>query len=172
MRAVGDVLERLAVVDAERLELIATLRTLGFRSRGFVGEYGELIACALYPGSRLASPSQAGYDLVVEGLGLVQVKTLRSTPANHRTSMGIMRDPYDMLFALRLDVAFKPVSAWEIPRAAVEAVYPHGTRTSLTQRLVADATVREIEPDRLRAAALAVASGEVGDRASPRVDHD
>ena len=164
MRTVGEVLERLAAVDAERLALIATLRSLGFRSRGFVGEYGELIACALYPGSRLAPPSQAGYDLVVDGLGLVQVKTLRSTPTNHRTSMGVMRDPYDVLFALRLDVAFRPVAAWEIPRAVLEAAYPHGTRTSLTQRLVSGATVRAIEPHRLEAAALVVATGQ----ASPR----
>jgi hypothetical protein len=63
---IGNVLERLAAVDAERLELIAALRTVGFRSRGLVGEYGELIVAALYPGSRRAPPSQAGYDLIVD----------------------------------------------------------------------------------------------------------
>ena len=64
VRTVGEVLERLATgVDAERLEPIAALRTVGFRSRGFVGEYGGRIVAALYPGSRRAPPSQAGYDL-------------------------------------------------------------------------------------------------------------
>lgn len=66
---------------AERIEPVGVLRSVGFRSRSFVGEYGELLAAAAYPSSRRAPPSQASYDLVVEDLGLVQVKTLRSTPA-------------------------------------------------------------------------------------------
>lgn len=164
MFTVGDILERLAAIDAERLQLIGDLRDMGFRSRGLVGEYGELLAAAIYPQSRRAAPSQAGYDLIVEGLGLVQVKTLRSTPTNHRTSMGVMRHPYDVLVAIRLDVAYRPVGGWEIPREAVEAVYPYGQRTSLTAQLLGKPGVREIEQARLEAATLAVARGRVDSR--------
>jgi hypothetical protein len=159
VRNVAEILGRLAAVDAQRLELIATLREMGFRSRGFVGEYGELLVAAIYPNARRAPPSQPGYDLVVDVLGLVQVKTLRSTPTNHRTSMGAMHDPYDVLVALRLDVNYQPVAGWEIPREAVETIYPHGQRTSLTARLVAAAGVREIDTARLQAAAIAVGRG-------------
>ena len=86
MDSVGDILKRLAVLDTERVELLTQLRTMGFRSRGLVGEYGELLAAALY-GVPLPASSQPGYDLDVPGLGAVQVKTLRSTPGNRRTSM-------------------------------------------------------------------------------------
>jgi hypothetical protein len=132
---VADILKRLAVLDAERVELLTQLRTMGFRSRGLVGEYGELIAAALYD-APLPASSQPGYDLDVPGLGLVQVKTLRSTPANRRTSMGPMKDPYDVLLAIRLDPDYRPQAAWQIPRATVERTYPHGTRTSLTAKLL------------------------------------
>jgi hypothetical protein len=45
---VGEILKRLAVLDEERVELLTLLRTMGFRTRGLVGEYGELLAAALY----------------------------------------------------------------------------------------------------------------------------
>lgn len=135
---------------------------MGFRSRGLVGEYGELIVEALYGASAQRAPaSQPGYDLDVEGLGLVQVKTLRSTPANPRTSMGVLREPYDVLFALRLDVDYQPTAAWVLPRSAVEAVYPPGTRTSLTATLLRQCSVKEVSSDRLRQAAEMVAEGTI-----------
>jgi hypothetical protein len=78
--------------------------------------------------------------------------------------MGVMRHPYDTLVALRLDAAYRPVGGWEIPREAVEAVYPHGRRTSLTAKLLSQTGVRVIELRRLAAAALAVAEGGVSRR--------
>lgn len=131
---------------------------MGFRSRGLVGEYGELLAAAIYE-VPLPDFSPAGYDLEVPRLGLVQVKTLRSTPGNHRMSMGPMKDPYDVLLAIRLDADYRPTAAWQLPRAAVESVYPHGTRTSLTTKLLDQPNVTEISEDRLAAAAGRVAEG-------------
>ena len=46
LRTVGEVLARLAEIDAERIALMSQLRD-GLRSRGLVGEYGELIATAV-----------------------------------------------------------------------------------------------------------------------------
>jgi hypothetical protein len=159
VETVGEILRRLAAVDAERIELISSLRAMGFRSRGLVGEYGELVAEALYGATaRRASASQPGYDLEVEGVGLVQVKTLRSTPANPRASMGVLREPYDALFALRLGVDYQPTVAWLIPRSAVEAVYSPGVRTSLTTTLLRQRGVQEIEASSLRNAAEIVAA--------------
>jgi hypothetical protein len=143
------------------MALIGELRTMGFRSRGMVGEYGELIAAAVYGEARRAPPSAPGYDLDVDGVGRVQVKTLRSTPTNKRTSMGAMRDPYDVLFALRLDADYVPTGAWEIPRSAVEAVYSHGERTSLTTKLINQPGVREIPAEDLRSATDSITQGQI-----------
>src|SRR5213082_2926631 len=118
MENVGDILKRLAVLDGERVKLLTQLRAMGFRSRGLVGEYGELLAAALYD-VPLSTSSKPGYDLEVPDLGLVQVKTLRSTPGNRRTSMGPMKDPYDVLLAIRLNADYQPEAAWQIPRAIV-----------------------------------------------------
>ena len=158
METVRDILRRLAAIDAERIDLISSLSAMGFRSRGLVGEYGELVAEALYGASaRRAAPSQPGYDLQVEGLGLVQVKTLRSTPANPRASMGVLREPYEVLLALRLGVGYEPTGAWLIPRRAVEAVYAPGKRTSLTATLLRQRGVEAISMSSLENAARIVA---------------
>jgi hypothetical protein len=114
MDTVGEILKRLAVLDDERVELLTQLRTMGFRTRGLVGEYGELLAAALYD-APLPVSSRPGHDLEVPGLGLVQVKTLRSTPGNARTSMGPMNDPYDILLAIRLGADYRPTAAWRFP---------------------------------------------------------
>lgn len=159
MDNVGDILKRLAVLDSERVGLLTQLRTMGFRSRGLVGEYGELLAAAHYHVS-LSVSSKPGYDLEVPGLGLVQVKTLRSTPSNRRTSMGPMKDPYDVLLAIRLNADYHAEAAWQIPRATVELVYPHGTRTSLTAKLVAGPSVVCITREQLAEAARRVAAGK------------
>lgn len=160
METVGDILRRLAEIDAERIALISSLRAMGFRSRGLVGEYGELVAEALYGArARRAAPSQPGYDLQVDGLGLVQVKTLRSTPTNPRASMGVLREPYDVLHALRLGVSYEPTGGWLIPRRAVEAVYAPGKRTSLTATLLRQRGVEEISTSSLANAARIVAQG-------------
>lgn len=67
--------------------------------------------------------------------------------------MGIMKDPYNVLLAIRLDADYRPVAAWQMPRDAVELVYPHGSRTSLTAKLLASPAVVSIEPAQLAAAA-------------------
>lgn len=160
MDNVGEILKRLAVVDGERMELITCLRSMGFRSRGLVGEYGELLAAALY-GIPLSVSSQPGYDLDVPQLGRVQVKTLRSTPSNRRWSMGVMKDPYDVLLAIELDADYRPTAAWQIPRSSVELLYPHGARTSLTAKLRNSPGVEQIGAERLAKAALRVASRSI-----------
>ncbi len=165
MDRVSDILKRLAVLDAERLELLTQLRTTGFRSRGLVGEYGELLAAALY-GVPLPASSQPGYDLDVPGLGAVQVKTLRSTPTTRRTSMGPMTDPYEVLLAIRLDADYRPQAAWQIPRSTVELLYPHGARTSLTAKLLAGPNVVQLSEERLIEAEQRVGAGGVRGRPS------
>jgi len=84
------------------------------QGRGLVGEIGERIASAHY-GVELAPPSTPGYDLLDRDGRRVQVRTLRSTPENHRTTLGTPNEPYDVLFAVRLDEAFMPVAAIEVP---------------------------------------------------------
>jgi hypothetical protein len=163
MASVGDILKRLGVLDAERIELLTQLRTMGFRSRGLVGEYGELLAASLYDVS-LPVTAPPGYDLEVPGLGRVQVKTLRSTATSRRTSMGPMKDPYDVLLAIRLDAEYRPTAAWQIPRTTIELIYPHGTRTSLTARLLSGPDVVAIPSERLLEAARHVGAGEAADR--------
>ena len=138
---------------------------MGFRTRGLVGEYGELLAAALYD-TPLPVSLQPGYDLEVPGLGLVQVQTLRSTPGNDRTSMGPMKDPYDVLLAIRLSADYRAKAAWEIPRTTVELTYPHGTRTSLTGKLLAGPNIVPIPEERLVGAARRVAAGEAAGRRS------
>jgi hypothetical protein len=158
MGSVGDILKRLAVVDAERVALLTQLRTMGFRSRGLVGEYGELLAAAIYD-VPLPPSSPPGYDLEVPGMGLVQVKTLRSTATNRRTSMGVMKDPYDVLLAIRLDANYQVECAWQVPRTTVELIYAHGSRTSLTAKLLAGPDVVRIPQATVIAAARGVAAG-------------
>jgi hypothetical protein len=155
MTSITEMLARLAELDSERREVLEELLGLGFRARSLVGEYGEMIAAAYY-GVERAGPSEPGYDLEAPEVGKVQVKTLRDAPSYRRTSMGVMRDPYDTLFALRLDIHYRPVAAIEVPREVLEQLYPHGTRTSWTQALVARPGVVHIGTDELQAAADAV----------------
>lgn len=90
-----------------------------------------------------------GYDLVAADGRLVQVRTLRSAANGERTSMGVMRDPYDTLFAVKLSIDFEPLRAIEVARPVLERHYPHGTRTSWTKRLEAHDEVRRISANAL-----------------------
>ncbi len=153
---IAGAIRQLAELDAQRLALMNRLVGLGFRSRGLVGEYGEMIVAAYY-GVEAAGPSQKGFDLEAEG-EQIQVKTLRSTPGNERTSMGVLTEPYSLLFALRLRADFTPKVAYKIPRAVVEAVYPPGTRTSLTKKLLEDSTVKTVTEEELLLAVAALDS--------------
>lgn len=148
----ADALARLATLDAERRGLIEELVHRGFRGRNLVADYGELIAAAYYGADR-AAPSQPGYDLQAPLVGRVQVKTLRDSPTYRRTSMGAMREPYDTLFAIRLNVGYEVVRAIEVPRPVLEQLYPHGTRTSWTKKLDGQPGVNHIVLEQLRAAA-------------------
>jgi hypothetical protein len=137
-------MEQLCTAERARREAIATLRGLGvLRSRGLVADLGEGIAAAFYSVA-LAPPSTPGYDLETKDGRKVQVRTLRDTPTNHRTSMGVMKEPYDTLLAIRLNADYRPTCAIEVPRSILEQHYPHGTRTSWTMRLETAEGVRRI----------------------------
>lgn len=149
-------LRALGALDEARRGVIGRLLRRGFRNRGFVGEYGELLAGELYPASERAPASEPGYDLLAridDRVVQVQVKTVHDIGAYARNSLGVMRDPYEVLLAIRLDPSFEPVAAIQAPREAVEEFYPPGTRVSWTQRLASHPAVHDISPARLRAAA-------------------
>jgi hypothetical protein len=142
-------MEQLREAERARREAITTLRDLGvLRSRGLVAELGEGLA-ANYYGVDLAPPSTPGYDLQTDDGRKVQVRTLRDTPTTHRTSMGVMKEPYDVLLAIRLDQDYSPTRAIEVPRPLLEEHYRHGTRTSWTTRLEQANGVRRISAQEL-----------------------
>lgn len=116
------------------------------RSWGIVADYGETLA-ARYYGVKLAPPSTPGYDLIARDGRRVQVRTLRMTPENARASMGVLKEPYDVLLAIRVDQDYRPLYAIEVPRRVVEQHYPAGTRTTWTKKLEKDA--QRIEADEL-----------------------
>lgn len=116
------VLDELSEMDRLRRRKIDRLRELGFRSRSTTGEYGELIA-SLYYGSPLAPASTPGYDLSTPDGLRVSVKTLRSTPENRRTRIPSLHEPYDLLFALRIDENYVPEEAIEVPHSSVSPEY-------------------------------------------------
>lgn len=134
---------RLTKAERARRRAINDLLALGvIRSRGIVGELGEALAAAFY-GVQLALPSTAGYDLVTRDGVRVQVKTLRCTPENMRASIGPLREPYDVMLAIRLDEDYSPLEAIEVPREVVEEYFGHG-RVTWQKRLANDPRVRRI----------------------------
>ena len=58
--------------------------------------------------------------------------------------MGVMKEPYDTLFAVKFTVDYEPMRAIEVPREILERHYPHGSRTSWTKRLELAEGVRRI----------------------------
>jgi hypothetical protein len=146
---VDKALDRLRAAEAARREAVSELIQLGvIRSRGLVADYGEALA-ARYYGVELQPPSTPGFDLITRDGLRVQVRALRSTPGNYRRSMGFMKDPYDLLLAVRLDQDYRPIYAIEVPRDVLERHYAPGTRISLTNRLENDPGVRRIEAETL-----------------------
>jgi hypothetical protein len=113
------------------------------RSRGMVGEQREALAAAYY-GVPLAPASTPGYDLVTREGMRVQVKTLRGTPGNMRASIGWLTEPYDLMFAIRVDENHAATEAIEVPRAVVEELFGLGGRVTWLKRLADDARVRRI----------------------------
>ncbi len=143
-------MERLCEAERARHEAIGELMTLGVvRSRRFVSDLGEAFAARSYGVELAPSGNNPGYDLEDTDNRLVQVKTLRSEPNRERTLMGAMKDPYDVLLAIKLSFDYEPLRAIEVPRTVLERHYPHGKRTSWTKRLEFDPGVRRISRDEL-----------------------
>jgi hypothetical protein len=131
------ILKDLATCDAERRALISQLRERKYvRGRGLVGELGEWLAHCHYE-VPLAPAGTPGYDLIHNGRR-IQVRTVRSTPGNKRTVLGTMREPYDVLLALRFDEFFWVTGALEVPRAVLDALFPDGRRVTWTCALTDD----------------------------------
>jgi len=147
---IGKAMERLCEAERARHEAIGELMTLGVvRSRRFVSDLGEAFAARYYGVELAPSGNNPGYDLEDTDNRLVQVKTLRSEPNRERTLMGAMKDPYDVLLAIKLSFDYEPLRAIEVPRTVLERHYPHGKRTSWTKRLEFDPGVRRISRDEL-----------------------
>ncbi|MGN6586598.1 MAG: DUF6998 domain-containing protein [Solirubrobacterales bacterium] len=147
---VGRAMEHLCAAERARREAIGELMTLGVvRSRRLVSDLGEALAARYYGVELAPSGNNPGYDLEDTDNRLIQVKTLRSEPNRERTLMGVMKDPYDVLLAIKLSFDYEPLRAIEVPRAVLECHYPHGERTSWTKRLESDPGVCRISRDEL-----------------------
>lgn len=141
---------RLTAAEQARREAIDELIRLGVvRSRRLVADLGEEIAARFYGVPLAENANEPGYDLIARDGRRIQVRALRSEPHRERTLMGVMKEPYDTLFAVKFTVDYHPMRAIEVPRDALERHYPHGTRTSWTKRLEYDEAVRRIPPQRL-----------------------
>lgn len=148
--AVIEAMGRLCEAERARREAIDDLIQLGVvRSRRLVADIGEALASRFYGAPLVTNANEPGYDLVAPDGRLVQVRALRSEPHRERTLMGVMKEPYDALFAVKLSVDYEPLRAIEVPRAVLEAHYPHGARTSWTKRLEYDPGVRRIPREQL-----------------------
>jgi hypothetical protein len=150
--ALDDAMARLRAAERERRAAIDELIRLGvIRSHTLVGDLGELIAARYYCVD-LPSPFTPGYDLVDRQGNRVQVKTLRATPTRPRTIIGDVRDPCDVVLAIRLDFDYAPTEAIEIPRAVADQFVGKNGKVSWTHKLVAHPDVRHISAAELVAA--------------------
>jgi hypothetical protein len=138
-----EVMRKLAEADRARRSAIKDLRALrAVRSRSLVGELGEALAARFY-GVQLEPPSTPGFDLITRDGKRVQVRTLRSTPENKRTTIGTLKGSYDLLFAIRFDEEYRPTEAIEVPREVIEELFGE-RRVTWTKALEADSRVRRI----------------------------
>lgn len=117
------------------------------RSRTLVGDIGERVAAGYY-NVELEPIMQPGFDMLAPDGRRVQVRTLRST-SYLRTTIGYMHEPYDVLFALRLNEDFEPEEALEIPRAVVDEMFGD-SRVAWTNALAADPRVHRIDSRKLQ----------------------
>lgn len=125
--AASDPVERamqaLRKAERGRRRAIKELIQLGVvRSRTFVGDLGEQLVADYY-GVDLEPPSTPGFDLRRKDKKRVQVRTLRSTSDNYRTTIGHQKEPYDFIFVLRLDEDYKPTVGLEVPRKAIKELF-------------------------------------------------
>jgi hypothetical protein len=129
-------MERLCSAERARREAIDDLIRLGVvRSRRLVADLGEALAARYYGVPLADNANELGYDLVTSDGRFVQVRALRSEPHRERTLMGVMKEPYDTLFAVKFTVDYEPLRAIEVPRNVLERHYRHGARASWTKRL-------------------------------------
>ena len=118
-----------------------------------MGDLDEAMAAAYY-GCRLEPPGTPGYDLITRDGLRVQVRALTCTPENFRKVIGTLREPYDVLFAIRLHPDYSPLEALEAleaPKVVVDD-YFGGRRVNWTKKFAADSRVRKISAEDLRAA--------------------
>lgn len=137
-------MERLRAAERERRAAIEELMRLGVvRSRVLVGDLGEQIA-ARYYGVELAPAFTPGHDLIDRRGRRIDVKTLRATPERPRSIIGELKEPCDVLLAIRLAFDYTPTEALEMPvQVAREYVGKNG-KVSWTQRLATDPRVLRI----------------------------
>ncbi len=108
-------MDRLRAAERERHAAVGELVQLGVvRSRVLVGDIGEQIVARFY-GLELAPAFTPGYDLIDRHGRRVQVSALRATPERPRTIIGEMKEPCDVVLAIRLDFDYSPTEALEIP---------------------------------------------------------
>jgi hypothetical protein len=139
--ALDAAMARLRAAERERRPAIDDLIGLGaIRSHVLVG---DLIA-ARYYGVELPPAFTPGYDLVDQRGNRVQVKTLRATPTRPRTIIGEVKDPCDLVLAIRLDFDYAPTEAIEIPRAVAGLFVGKNGNVSWTAKLGSHPQVRSI----------------------------
>lgn len=147
---VAEAMWRLCAAERTRRQAIDDLIALGvLRSRRLVADIGEALAARYYGVALALNANTPGYDLERSDGRRVQVRTLRSEPHRERTLMGVMKEPYDVLLAIKLSVDYEPLRAIEVSRSVLERHYPHGMRTSWTKRLENDPEVRLISREEL-----------------------
>jgi hypothetical protein len=164
---IADAMRRLNAPErAHRRAVDDLIRLRVVRSRRLVADLGEELASRYYGVPLASNANERGFDLIASDGRRIQVRALRSEPSRERTLMGVMREPYDALFAVKFTVDYEPrapskcrgqsssatirtLRAIEVPRAVLERHYPHGARTSWTKRLEYDDGVTRIARDEL-----------------------
>ncbi|HEX7292427.1 MAG TPA: hypothetical protein VF250_15005 [Conexibacter sp.] len=137
---IADAMARLCAAERDRREAIDDLIALGVvRWRRLVADIGEALAARYYGVPLAANANEPGYDLVARDGLRIQVRTLRSEPHRERTVMGVMKEPYDALFAVKLSVDYEPLPSkgewWFLqPRAERDAGAPQGGRLARRAR--------------------------------------
>lgn len=138
--SIDEAMKRLRAAERARRAAIEELIGLGVvRSHVLVGDIGERIAAERY-GVPLQPAFTPGYDLIDRDERRIQVKTLRATPERPRTIIGDIRDPCDVILAIRLDFDYTPTEALEIPREIAATFVGKNGKISWTAKLASHPT--------------------------------
>lgn len=138
-------MERLRAAERERHAAIAELITLGVvRSHVLVGDLGERLAADYY-GVDLATAFTPGHDLIDRKGRRVDVKTLHASPKGPRSIIGTLKEPCDLILALRLHYDYTPHEALEIPAAVAREFTGRNGKVSWTRALADDTRVLRID---------------------------